>query len=65
MFHMKYYSSYKSYMHRIESSETKWEQFQIQHDQFPLLSQVSQEDGLLQETAGILASAWNPIVRNF
>lgn len=51
----------RTYMHRTESSEIKWEQFQIQHDLFPLLSQAGQEDSFLQERAGILTPAWKPI----
>lgn len=54
-----------THMHRTEWSEIKWEQFQIRHDHFPLLSQVSQEDGFLQETAGILTPAWKPIGGNY
>lgn len=55
-----------THMHRSESSELKWEKFQILHDHFPLLPQVSQEDGFLQETAGILtpslkAYRWEPL----
>lgn len=54
-----------THVHTTVSSEIKWEQFQIQHDQFPLLAQVSQEDGFLQEAAGILTPGRKPIVGNF
>lgn len=54
-----------THTHAIELSEMKWEQFQIQHNQFPLLAKVSQDDTLLQETAGIWTPAWKPVVGNF